>query len=306
MRAAFFIFVFLIGLSYSPPAHAQFASDFTIVPAACHSCPAAWVCVLAMLNNLTTLIMTIAVLIVILVITYAGILLVFTATNPENKSQAKKMLINAAIGLVIALGAWLIIDKVLEVLGGDTYDSIEEATAVIGTGGSECVVAADPLTKPITGTSTLPTTPGPGPVGGGQNCPAADASGMVAFPREATSGDTEYATPSTVEKFLAMRAAALAEGIDIKVTDGYRSDAEQVQLWYRYGQDTSQVAKPCSLGGGGSNHNSGVALDLTVGCSKTNRNCDSAQYRWLKANGGEWGFYNNLPTDTVHWSPSGR
>ena len=303
MRRTTTLLLLLPLLLTAMPAHAQFTEGWTIVPAACHSCPAAWVCVLEMLNNLVTLIMTIAVLIVVLVITYAGILLVFTATNPENKSKAKSMLINAAVGLVIALGAWLIIDKVLESLGAG---GIDETTRVIGTGGSACVVAQDPITEPPEGTDPSPITPGPGGGGSGANCPVPAASGMVAFPAEATSGETEYATPSTVENFLAMRAAALADGIDIKVTDGYRSEAEQVQLWYRYSQDTSQVARPCTLGGGGSNHNSGVALDLTVGCRKTNSSCDSAQYRWLKANGSRWGFNNNLPTDTVHWSPSGR
>ncbi len=270
---------------------------FTIVPEACHSCPAAWLCVLEMLNNLLTLVMSLGVLILIILLAYAGILLMFTAANPENKSQAKKMLINGVIGLVIMLSAWLIINTVLEVLGAG---GIDEATEVIGTNGTECVVMKLPDDS-----ANPPVTPTPGP-GGGSNCPVPDPSGMIEFPASATSGDTEYATPGTVQNFLAMREAALADGIDIKVTDGYRSDAEQVQLWYRYGQDTSQVARPCSLNGSGSNHNSGVALDLTVGCSKTDSSCNSAQYRWLKANGSRWGFYNNLPTDTVHWSPSGR
>jgi LAS superfamily LD-carboxypeptidase LdcB len=126
----------------------------------------------------------------------------------------------------------------------------------------------------------------------------------VAIPSQYVVGGTGLATPTTVQNYLAMRAEALKAGFDLKVTSAYRSDATQVQLW-NANPNPSVVGKPCSLGGTGSNHNSGQALDLTDGCSPGST-CNSAAYQWLKANGGKWGFYNNLPTDPVHWSPTGH
>ncbi len=150
----------------------------------------------------------------------------------------------------------------------------------------------------------------PPSTGTGPNCPAADPSSMVAFPAAATSGETESATPATVERFMAMRAAAAEDGIDLKVTDGFRSDAEQVQLWNQNGcADGScdrATAKPCSLGGTGSNHNSGQAIDISVGCQNGQSNCNTPAYNWLKQNGAQWSFRNSLPSDPVHWSPTGR
>lgn len=272
-----------------------------IVPAECNcesegSAPG-FGCLLAVLNNLVVFAVSIGVIIIVLVIAYAGFLFMFTAANPENRSQAKKMFWNAVIGLAIVLGSWLIVNTLLGALGAGGVESTTSGLA----GGSQCIKKEDTPT----GTPGGPViTPGPG--GEGNNCPAADPSTMVAFPAEATSGATEYATQAIVNNFLALRAAALADGVDIKVVDGYRSDAEQVQLWYQNGQNTKVVARPCSLGGGGSNHNSGLALDLTVGCGKSDSSCNSPQYQWLREHAGQWNFYNDLPQDIVHWSPTGH
>lgn len=303
MRRALIIALFsLVAFLVAAPAYAQGTpTGFfgPIVPAECNcetekSAPG-FGCLLAVLNNLVTFAVSIGIIIIVLVIAYAGFMFMLTPTNPENRSKAKKMALNAVIGLVIVLGSWLIINTLLGALGAG---GVAEQTSGLG-GGSQCIQ----VQNTPTGTPP-PVTPGPG--GGGNNCPAADPSTMVAFPAEATSGATEYATQAIVNNFLALRAAALADGVDIKVVDGYRSDAEQVELWYRYSQDTSQVAKPCSLGGNGSNHNSGLALDLTIGCGKSDSSCNSRQYVWLREHAAQWNFYNNLPNDIVHWSPTGH
>ncbi len=46
----------------------------------------------------------------------AGVLLVFSASNPGAKNSAKKMLWNVFVGLCIILGAWLAVDTIMKTL----------------------------------------------------------------------------------------------------------------------------------------------------------------------------------------------
>ncbi|MEK7602151.1 MAG: D-alanyl-D-alanine carboxypeptidase family protein [Patescibacteria group bacterium] len=302
--------VFLIGI----PLMAQ-AADTSffgpIVPTQCN-CPGeapGLGCILESLRLLMNLIISIACVFLTLIIAYGGLLFMMGATNPSQRETGRNVLINGFIGIVIVLSAWLLVDFIMKRLYNSNsfgpWNSI-----LLGQG--ELCLHKQQTGEIFTGNIVVTPTTNPGSAGGaggsggsGANCPAADPGSMVNFPASATSGAAEKATPTTVQNFLAMRAAALKEGIDLKVTDGYRSESEQIALWDRYGHDTSQAARPCTLGGGGSNHNSGTAVDLTVGCAKTDSSCNSPQYRWLKANGSKWNFRNALPTDTVHWSPSG-
>lgn len=308
-----------------PGAHVHAANlplldpNFSIVPDACRvDCPCGVGAFLQFIQNIMNVLISFAVVVMSLIIAWAGFLFVASAANPESRSKARSMLINAFIGLFIVLSAWLIVDFIMKHLYGDGSTAFGPWNKILVLDGSQCIDVNNNLGK-IEG---LPGVVGIGvngvaggtagggasgyEVGSGHNCPAADPSTMKAFPSSVTSGGPESATPATVENFLAMRAEALKTGIDLKVTDGYRSEAEQIILWNRYGHDTSQVAQPCTLRGHGSNHNSGVALDLTIGCAKTNSSCSSPQYKWMKANGARWNFRNSLPTDTVHWSPSGN
>jgi len=99
----------------------------------------------------------------------------------------------------------------------------------------------------------------------------------------------------------AMRDAARADGVTLLPTSGFRTMDEQQQLWaeHQAGQRPTPVARP-----GFSNHQSGRALDLTVhGCTT------SAEYRWLAARAGAFGFRNvgagfSSP-EWWHWEWSG-
>lgn len=91
-----------------------FSSGWSIVPPACQTCACSLGGVLQILQNTMNVGVSLAVLVAILVIVYAGVLLIMSPMSPENRSTAKKMLINAFIGLVIALAAWLIVDFVMK------------------------------------------------------------------------------------------------------------------------------------------------------------------------------------------------
>jgi D-alanyl-D-alanine carboxypeptidase len=85
-------------------------------------------------------------------------------------------------------------------------------------------------------------------------------------------------------------AAARADGIDLKVTDSYRSYDQQVDLANRKGlyKDGGLGAVP-----GTSNHGWGMAVDIDVS--------NPATMAWVKANGYRYGFVEAVPREPWHW-----
>ncbi len=243
-------------------------------------------------------------------IAWAGFGLVMSGGNRHALDEAKNTFTNAIIGLIILLSAWLIVDTIMRALVGNDENpgSVQTVNGWLFWSDVQCQVQEEPEYTPHSNDdiSMVPMVPGPAgmPVAGtGANCPVPDAGGMVSIPGQ----ERFVATPDTVSRFVQMRTAAAADGITLTVTSAYRSEAEQVQIWTSRGCHNNpslcsgRAAMPCSYGGNGSNHNSGVALDISVGQS------GSATFNWLKRNGGRYGFYNNLDArDPFHWSPSGR
>lgn len=307
---------------------AAFAADTNffgeIYPTACkcdtatigyESAPA-FGCVMKVIQNIINLGLSIGVALFVIIASYAGFLFMTSSMNPRNREMGRSVLLNAVVGLIIALSAWLLVDFVMKAVynpdanfNGSRIGPWNEILVGDGTPQSTCIPKANQGQLGSYG-SASDSTSTDGVTGSGANCPPGDPASMVSFPSEATSGGAEKATQTTVNNFMAMRAAAAEADIDLKVTDGFRSDAEQVALWNQYCSSGRcagiQVAKPCSLGGPGSNHNSGEAVDIDVGCRNGQSGCDTAAYRWLKQNGSRWSFTNNLATDPLHWSPNGR
>lgn len=296
-------FAFLLALVAFVPTdvHAQFGP---IVPDICKACPCGFGGVLAIVQNVVNFMIAIGVIIATLIMVWGGILYILSPANPENRSTANKMLINAVVGLMITLSAWLIVDFVMKTLYGGQFGPWN---SILLTGeGAACIEVTNAPQPLFEGDIfAIPGEADHEGTGSGSNCPAAAASSMQAFPAEALAGGQVYATPNTVQNFLGMRAAALEDGINLKVTSGYRSEQRQVELWNNRG-NIGAVARPCSLGGNGSNHNSGVAIDISVGCRNGQTGCNTATYRWLQANATNWNFRNSIPSDPVHWSPTGN
>lgn len=94
--------------------------------------------------------------------------------------------------------------------------------------------------------------------------------------------------PALAAAFDLMDAAAHAEGVDLVVTSGFRSDAEQAILFARH-PDPKWVAPP-----GRSRHRDATELDL-------NMNTGGAAYRWLAANGAHFGFVQRYSWEPWHW-----
>jgi len=95
--------------------------------------------------------------------------------------------------------------------------------------------------------------------GGGSNC-GFDESSLVPISGEAG----QRAVAGVASRYVSMRDTGRARGINISLNSSYRSDVRQTQLWDGCPrcQNEGTVARPCSRGGNGSRHTSGVALDI--------------------------------------------
>lgn len=93
----------------------------------------------------------------------------------------------------------------------------------------------------------------------------------------------------TARAFEDMRAAAARDGVNIRIRSGFRSNAEQAELYRRYQNGTGNLAAPP----GHSNHQNGRALDLNTE--------DSSVLNWLNRNGSRFGFARTVPSEPWHW-----
>jgi LAS superfamily LD-carboxypeptidase LdcB len=85
-------------------------------------------------------------------------------------------------------------------------------------------------------------------------------------------------------------ADAKRAGVNIGITDSYRSYTEQVDLAKRKGlySQGGLAAKP-----GTSDHGWGLATDLDL---------DSKAQTWMRANAGKYGFVEDTPREPWHWA----
>lgn len=92
------------------------------------------------------------------------------------------------------------------------------------------------------------------------------------------------------QAFTRMQADANAAGVDIGVTDSYRSYDQQVDVARRKGlySQGGLAATP-----GTSDHGWGMSLDLDL---------DNRAQAWMRANAGRYGFAEDVPREPWHWT----
>ena len=90
-------------------------------------------------------------------------------------------------------------------------------------------------------------------------------------------------------KFEAMRAAAAADGITLRLNSGFRSYAEQVALYAK----SFLPGEPVAAKPGYSNHQNGKAFDIDVKLGRT--------YQWLGDNAARFGFRRTVKSEAWHW-----
>jgi Transglycosylase SLT domain/D-alanyl-D-alanine carboxypeptidase len=127
---------------------------------------------------------------------------------------------------------------------------------------------------------------------------SAPVSSWTGMPAQAEGGgysgrllyrDGEGMRPDVAVAYDRMAAAARRAGIDLVVVSGYRSDAEQAELFARH-PDPRWVAPP-----GHSLHRCATELDLGP----------SSAYGWLDANAGRFGFVRRYSWEPWHFGFDG-
>ena len=104
-------------------------------------------------------------------------------------------------------------------------------------------------------------------------------------------GNGQYLRADAAKAFASMTAAARRAGINLGATSGFRTMAQQQELYRRYLNGTGNLAaRP-----GYSNHQNGIAMDIS-GVGGRGTRADS----WLRAHASQFGF-RNLPSEFWHY-----
>lgn len=159
MRSRAFLFALLLiagSLALPLGAHAAAIPFFgPIVPS---ECAAGFGMLIAVINNIIRVLLSFAIVFVgPLMIAYSGFLFVVNPVNASGKEQAKKILTNAIVGIVISLSAWMIVGAIMAVLYSEKAWGTWEALMTSG-GAGECIVQEGSTAGP----SNPVVTTGPG------------------------------------------------------------------------------------------------------------------------------------------------
>lgn len=112
--------------------------------------------------------------------------------------------------------------------------------------------------------------------------------------------ETQYVVKEVADAFQKMLSDAKKEGIELKSIASYRSFAYQKNLYDYYanlnGADYADAyyARP-----GQSEHNSGLAIDVTMGDWNFTELKEAPKYDWLLEHMAEYGFILRYPEDKV-------
>ena len=108
-------------------------------------CAAGWGMLITVINNIIAFLITIAIVFVApLMIAYSGFLFVVNPVNSSGIAEAKKILTNTVVGIVLALASWMIVDALMAVLYNPTAVGRTWSSLISG-GGDICVPQAGAL-----------------------------------------------------------------------------------------------------------------------------------------------------------------
>ncbi len=125
------------------------------------------------------------------------------------------------------------------------------------------------------------------------DCGVAYDNGKALGSRQCVNVDGKAMTTVLFEKFQALRSAAAAAGVSLKVNSAFRTQAEQQRLYNCY------LTKKCNNGNlaakpGYSNHQNGIAVDIAGTAT-------ASIYTWLRNNASKYGFVRTVASETWHW-----
>jgi hypothetical protein len=167
----------------------------TIVPEACNCIEGAgWGCLLTLFQNTLHFLIGLGVLLAVAAIAYAGFLMIMNPANPGGIQKGKTMMLNAVIGLVIALAAWLIVNTLFTVLTNGTLTSY---TAVFGAGyNAPCLPTAKDQQGSGQGSANLSSSTIPGNTTPGASTASGDEAAVRKQLADAGVGVNHDACPA--------------------------------------------------------------------------------------------------------------
>lgn len=129
-----------------------------IIPDTANTCPAGWGLLIIVINNIISLLITLAIVFVApIMIAYSGFLFVVNPVNPTGKAKARGILLNTIVGIVIALASWLIVDAIMAVLYNGSFGTW---SSLITSGGAPICLSQAGSTSAPTPSSGVTTVAG--------------------------------------------------------------------------------------------------------------------------------------------------
>lgn len=281
-KAPLFALLLVAGsLALPLAAHAAIPFFGPIIPEAVNRCAAGWGLVMVVVNNIISLLITLAIVFVApLMIAWSGFLYVVNPVDPSGISSAKKILTNTVVGIVIALAGWLIVDAIMAVLYNQNAQS---GTTTLGVW-SQLVTSGD-LSK----TTCIPLKGSLNQSAGG-NVTGVSATGItttggialvnISAAANAYIGASTAAGPSGGTKACAWAVNNVLRNAGVSTIDGDSVQAMENTLQNGRGTRIDQaVALPGDVViEAGAGH---VGICLNAGCSRVISNSSSkASFSW--------------------------
>jgi len=237
------------------------------------------------LNIMIKLILGIAAVLAMVMIVMGGIEYM-TSELISGKEAGKETVTHAILGLLIALGAYLILNTINPQLLSVCLDTLPKATIEI-----------DPETETAPQTGYYQVT------GNTENCKEGYTDITVSTPGNPSKINICKSISSNLGNML---TRAKEKGI-ILSGSGSRSYDTQVNLRREHGcpdiyNSPSSACHPPTARPGHSMHESGKAIDFN--CNGQSMR-DSSCFAWLRTNAGFYGF-QNLSSEPWHWSINGH
>ncbi len=165
-RVVFLTVVLTAGsLALPLAAHAGIPFFGPIIPEEVNRCAAGWGLLMLVVNNIISLLITLAIVFVApLMIAYAGFLLVVSQGDSGKRTEARKILTNTVVGIVIALAGYLIVAALMAALYNPGATSGKTTLGVwsdlIGSHGSEVCIPLKGSLRQVPGQVPSVSIPG--------------------------------------------------------------------------------------------------------------------------------------------------
>ena len=140
---------------------------------------AAWGCVLQTLQNLMNAGVTLGAVLITIFIAWAGVAYLMAPINAEARQAAKARLLNAVLGLLIMLGAWLLIDSVMKVIYNSGSFGPWNTILVDTNANDNCILPTAPAVGIPNLNAPSNATGGPAPTAPAASTPPSGACGAT-------------------------------------------------------------------------------------------------------------------------------